>query len=102
MTDCEVRTVRELLRDEDGHVSRGDACENERKTIDELMQSDDVTASTCTWILCPVVSVAALSAYFRSTSTCVSDKASSASCFITTEPTMSVANVATTVFTARA
>ena len=30
---CEVRTVRELLRDEDGHVSRGDACENERKGL---------------------------------------------------------------------
>ena len=24
---------RELLRDEDGHVSRGDACENERKGL---------------------------------------------------------------------
>ena len=33
---CEVRTVRELMRDADaagGHVSRGDACEIERRAM---------------------------------------------------------------------
>ena len=43
--NCEVRTVRELLRDEDGHVSRGDACENVKL---EFAVDGTVVDSKCT------------------------------------------------------